>query len=247
MRYLLLPVLLFYSFIIKGQEKLSAGIEFNFPVIPNFSNNIQHLTFSEKPGCTLNCNYEIPVVLLKDLSVSIGVNFDMLRFERKYTVYSNNYISNDILPYTDANSANSFKTPYLYNPISNTTAYYIGLPLEFIYSAIPYKLDVSLGIDNTLLLYNNQSTQYSFLTSVSENGKQINTYGIETKYENKGLYKSSSFVKFGLSYNVYDKIYITASYNWAFTPLYESAYQLVSTQHCNLFTLGAKYYIWQYK
>jgi hypothetical protein len=243
MRYLLLLAFLVCPIGLFCQEKISAGLELNFPIIPDFNNNIQHLTFKGTPGCSINGNYEIPIVLLNNLSVSFGLNLNLLKFERKYTNDSNDYVSNEIIN----NPANTFKTPYLYNPISNTTAYYIGLPIEFLYSIVQFKLDVLLGINNTWLLYNNQKTHYSFITSEGINGKQIYTYGIESADENKGLYKSVTYLNVGVSYNVYDKIYITASYNLAVTPLYESAYQLLSTQHNNIFTIGAKYYIWQYK
>jgi hypothetical protein len=247
MRYLLLIVLLLFSIILFGQERVSAGLELNYPSISDFNNNSQHLNFNEKPGCSIHCNYEIPLVLLNNLSVSFGLNLNLLRFERKYSDDSNNYLSNNILPVTGANSAYSYKTPYLYNPISNTTAYYIGLPLELLYSIIPFKLDVSIGINSTWLLYNIQKTQYSFISIVTENGQQYSTYGTETKDENKGLYKSVTYINLGMSYNVYEKIYVTAGLNCAITPLYENSYQLASNQYPNILTIGARYYFWQYK
>jgi hypothetical protein len=247
MRYLLVTAFLLFSIILSSQERVSAGLELNYPFIADFNNNTQHLNFNEKPGCSIHCNYEIPIVLLNNLSVSFGLNLNLLRFERKFSVDSNNYLSNNILPVAGNNSAYSFNTPYLYNPVSNTTVYYIGLPIELSYSIIPFKLDASLGINSTWLLYNIQRTQYSFIRTVIENGQQYSTYGTETKDENKGLNKSVTYINLGMSYNVYEKIYITAGLNCAITPLYENSYQLVSNQYPNIITIGAKYYFWQYK
>jgi hypothetical protein len=233
----IIPILAF------GQKSTSAGLGVIYPLFNNQSNtlinNINHsslfeqVTYSEKPGLTIDITQDLPFLFGSSFSIGGGlswINYDLKYRSVNLTQIQYESISNPLL------IENSAINPSFSNTILNAI-----IPINWKYPFLNGSINAFGGVTTVIQLLNNQKLSYT--RYITQNGSE--SISVQTIDVHNGFSSVLLMLNLGCEYFVIDDLAITFNYGIGVTPLYEKSYRLVGNSALNIFSLGVKYCIFR--
>ena len=208
---------------------------------PSWSKLIEN--YDSKPG------FDILVGIQKDINkkfnIETGLGYSMINYKRKDETFFDNYSFNNPFNISVYNGI-SVGQPFgnitstggsIIEPnekIGNTNISYLTIPINFNYLIIQNKLSIGVGISSSIIIH---SKQFKI---------NYNIYNRNTSEKNTTSDGLSNYVlsgNFNIDYCLTKKIWITAKYQHAFSPVYDKAERFAGDAKVRLIKLGLRYYL----
>ncbi len=199
--------------------------------------------YDSKPG------FDIFIGLQKNISqkfnMESGFGLSMINYKKEDETIFNNYTPNNPFNISSYGGISvgqpfgpiSFRGNSLQNinKLGNTSILYLTIPINLNYLIVKNKLSFGLGLSPLVIIH---SIQYRYYYGVDDGYFK---YGKQTTSD--GLTNFVLGVNLKIEYSILKKMWITAKYQHAFSPIYDKGARFAGDAKVRLIKLGLRYYL----